>query len=226
MRSECPVDYPCAIADHSKEGCKAALTWVVGHLEQGQTLTLWIPQKQMLRSNQFLVCLSKEPAINVVTLRGGFYCADGPVLAMYPNSNEIAWIMGANGITALAVVQWSDDLDTWVKEVGAKVVHSFKPDKTRRFPFFEKEPELDPEVIKRLEDITVTINLNNSIASASFEKDITVRQLLQLHDTGYELPPKRMAQWAAAHGWLYDNPKELANWARKISSGIRPRISQ
>ncbi|WP_216389246.1 hypothetical protein [Arcanobacterium phocae] len=222
---ERPIDYPCAVADQTPEGCAVALKWTVGHLNAGEKLTVWVPQKRTLNANDFLIRLAKRRDIDIVTPREGFYGANGPVLAMYPSSTELGEITSANGITALAIVRWADNFDTWIEEVGAEVVHTFVPDASKINFLPEVEPPLVPEVIEGLQRITQSINHNNSIAGTGYEKDVTVRELLRLHDAGYVLPPKRMAQWASAHGWLHENPKELANWVKKISSGSRPRVS-
>ncbi|WP_036368013.1 hypothetical protein [Mobiluncus curtisii] len=223
---EHPIDYPCAVADQTPDGCAAALKWTARHLNPGQHLTVWVPQKRTLQANDFLIRLAKRRDIDIVTPREGFYGANGPVLAMYPNSSELGEITSVSGITALAIVQWADNLDTWIEEVGAEVVHTFVPGESKRNLLPEVEPALAPEVIEGLQRITQSINHNNSVAGTGYEKYVTVRELLRLHDAGYALPPKRMAQWASAHGWIHENSKELANWAKKISSGSRPRVSR
>lgn len=220
------INYPCAIFDQTNEGYNTALKWVTRHLSGEQQITVWVSLKRILRNNDFLTHISKKKDIKIVTPREGFYQANGPVLAMYPDSNELADITNANGITALAVVQWADNLDTWIKEVNAEIIHTFDPiEQGKAFPYEEVEPALSPEVIEGLKSITQCVNQNNSITAVRIYKDITVRVLLRLYDANYALPPKRIAQWASAHGWSGRNSEDLANLAEKISSGSRPRTS-
>ena len=89
----------------------------------------------------------------------------------------------------------------------------------------EPEPELIPAVVHALEGITQMINHNNTISAGRDKRDV-IRPLLRLHDNGVPLPAKKMAEWAVAHGWRSDNPKELIEWVRKINSGVRPRVSR
>ena len=126
-------------------------------------------------------------------------------------------------MTALAVVQWSSPLETWAQEVNAEIVHTFEPVADRGpLPGLEPEAELIPTIVDALERITQMINHNNTI-SAGLDKSDVVRPLLRLHDEGIILPPKKMAEWAVAHGWRRGNPKELIDLAKKINNGVRPR---
>lgn len=225
---EQPINYPCAIADQTDEGAEAALQWLIKHMKDGEELTLWVVQKRVLDSNDFLRNLVKYEGKGLkIVFKVPIYRANGPVLVMYPNIENLAYSTGAEGITALAVVQWVDQLEIWAKEVNAEIVHTLKPEVDWRSNCgMSSEPELTPEIIEGLQRITSAINHSNTIAGSGYDKDETVRVLLQLHDAGIELPAKRMAEWAIAHGWRSDNPKELMTWAKKINSGTRPRISR
>lgn len=119
------IDYPCAIADHTEEGVKAALRWALQHVGAGQVLTLWVMQKGILNKNKFLPDLLKDADVDLAIAVGkDVYRVNGPVLAMYPLADELAYPAGAEGVMALAVVRWSDPLDTWAAEVKAEVIHS------------------------------------------------------------------------------------------------------
>lgn len=220
------IDYPCAIADQTDEGMVAALNWLLDQKKQDEELTLWVPLKSTLRNNDFLINLARDEGKRLrIVAKDKVRRANGPVLAMYPIVENLAYVTAATGITALAVVQWSDQLETWAKEVNAEVLHQLELD--HDLPDYSEgpEPELVATVVEGLERITQAINHNNTIAAMGYEKDVTVRTLLELHDKGFYLPPKRMAEWAIAHGWQYDNPKELIKWVKKINSGSRPRTS-
>lgn len=224
---EKPIDYPCAIADQTEEGAHAVLRWARRHVREGQQLTLWVPQKNTLNNNEFLRDLAKREGQDLTIAAGkNVYRVNGPVLAMYPDPDDLAYPAAARGVTALAVVQCSSPMDTWAKEVNAEVLHAFEP-VVERMPLIgsESESELAPAVVNALERMTQLINHNNTISGGREKRDV-VGPLLRLHDDGVVLPPKRMAEWAVAHGWRSDNPKELIEWVRKINSGKCPRVSR
>lgn len=220
-----PIDYPCAVSDQSDEGQDAALRWVLDHLEDDQVLTVWVVQKSVLSSNDFVRNLASHCNVEVAVGRGsGHFAANGPVLAMYADADDLGKITSARGITALCVVQWSDRLRTWIAETGAAVLHELDLDEAdREFLGVADAVELPPAVVEALKSVTRVVNHNNTI-SAGYEKDIVVRALLRLHDQGVELPSQEMKEWAAAHGWRGDNPKRLAEFAERINKGARPRI--
>ena len=219
------IDYPCAIADHTEEGVKAALRWALQHVGAGQVLTLWVMQKGILNKNKFLPDLLKDADVDLAIAVGkDVYRVNGPVLALYPDAEDLAYPAGAQGVTALAVVQWSSPLETWAQEVNAEVVHTFEPVVDRgSLPGLEPEAELTPTIVDALERITQMINHNNTISAGRDKRDV-IRPLLRLHDDGVPLPAKKMAEWAVAHGWRSDNPKELIEWVGKINAGVRPRV--
>ena len=221
------IDYPCAIADQTDEGMGLALNWLLEQKKDYEELTLWVPLKPTLRNNDFLIQLARYEGRGLkIIAKDEVHCANGPVLAMYPDVENLAYVTAAAGISALAVVQWADRLETWTKEVNAEVLHQLDPNDDLPNYVDGPEPELVAEVVEGLEHITQVINHSNTIAATGYEKDITVRTLLGLHDRGFRLSAKRMAEWAIAHGWRHDNPKELIKWVKKINRGTRPRTSR
>ena len=213
---ERPIDYPCTIADQTKEGAQAALRWARQHTSAGQVLTLWVMQRGILNRTEFLQDLSKHEGVDLeIAVGKEVHRVNGPVLAMYPDAEDLAYPAGAQGVTALAVVQWSSPLETWAQEVNAEIVHTFEPVVDRGpLPGPEREAELIPTIVDALEWITQKINHNNTISAGRDKRDV-VRPLLRLHDEGIILPPKKMAEWAVAHGWRRGNPKELIDLAKK-----------
>lgn len=143
---------------------------------------------------------------------------------MYADAENLAYPAGAVGLTALAVVASPHELDTWAEEVKAEVVHSIDSNGSDTFELsgITPDPALVPEVIAGLKQITTLINHNNTIA-AGYERDQVVKVLRQLKRDGYDLPAKRMAEWAVANGWRYGNPKELIKFVRKTNDGVRLR---
>lgn len=223
---EKPIKYPCAISDQTDEGALAAYQWLRSKITAGDECTLWVPRKRTLQANDFLRALSTQPSINIIA-KDEILQANGVILAMYPDTDDLSRVTGAKDTRALAVVCWADDLQTWAQEVGAEVVHVFEaPTDYRELLIGEDEPELTPEVIAALERITTRINHDNTIGAGGFDKDVTISELLKLHREGAKLPPKRMAQWAIAHGWQRENPRHLREYAAKINSGSRPRVSR
>lgn len=219
------IDYPCAIADFADEGVEAALQWALDHKGDGEELTLWAMAKGTLQANDILRGFSryKGNSLNVAVGKH-VHRVKGPVLAMYADAETLAYPAGAVGLTALAVVASPHELDTWAEEVKAEVIHSIDSNGSDTFELIgiTPEPALVPEVIEGLEQITTLINHNNTIA-AGYERDRVVKVLRQLKRDGYDLPAKRMAEWAVAHGWRRGNPKELIDLAKKINNGVRPR---
>ena len=224
---ERPIDYPCAIADQTKEGTQAALRWARQRTGAGQVLTLWVMQRGILNRTEFLQDLSKHEGVDLeIAIGKDIHRVNGPVLAMYPDAEDLAYPAGARGVTALAVVQWSSSLETWAQEVNAEVVHTFEPVVDRgSLTGLEPEAELTPTIIDALERITQMINHHNTISVGRDKRDV-VQPLLRLHDAGIILPPKKMAEWAVAHGWRRGNPKELIDLAKKINRGVRPRCQR
>jgi hypothetical protein len=182
-------------------------------------------QKGILNKNKFLPDLLKDADVDLAIAVGkDVYRVNGSVLALYPDAEDLAYPAGAQGVTALAVVQWSSPLETWAQEVNAEVVHTFEPVVDRgSLPGLEPEAELTPTIVDALERITQMINHNNTISAGRDKRDV-IRPLLRLHDDGVPLPAKKMAEWAVAHGWRSDNPKELIEWVGKINAGVRPRV--
>ncbi|MFZ3476462.1 hypothetical protein ACMEZ4_01775 [Bifidobacterium adolescentis] len=215
------IDYPCAIADKSPDGCRKALRWCLDYANDEQRLTLWMPQKKTLNENEFLRNLSLQSGVNTIYGRNDhIFNADGPVLAMYPQVEDLGIIVGSRGITALCVVQWVDSFKIWIQETSAEVLTQRNSDDDSCSN--DDEVFLTPEIVKELQYVDSTVNCNNAI-SGGYEKKIVIRQLLKLHDEGIVLPSDAMMEWVASHGWSKKNCKKLKEYAEKINDGIRPR---
>ena len=191
---------------------------------QGKCSRFGLCRREFSTKTSFCRDLLKDADVDLAIAVGkDIHRVNGPVLAMYPDAEDLAYPAGAQGVTALAVVQWSSPLETWAQEVNAEIVHTFEPVADRGpLPGLEPEAELIPTIVDALERITQMINHNNTISAGRDKRDV-VRPLLRLHDEGIILPPKKMAEWAVAHGWRRGNPKELIDLAKKINNGVRPR---
>ena len=193
------INYPCAVVDDNQEGFDIAIDWLGEHVTNRENLTVWIEQKNMINNYRFLKQFLRVNAVKLV-IKIPFDRVDGPVLAVCPHLDTFSYITTVTGVTALAVMRGSEDLYTWIKA------------------------ELAPEVIAKLKQITLSINHNKTIAAGD-EKNIVVKHLLWLRNNGFTLPAKSMAEWAIAHGWTKDNPKELMKLVNRINSGVTPRLS-
>lgn len=217
------IDYPCAVADQSPEGCHKALRWCLDYVNSDQPLTLWVPQKSTLNGNEFFKQLSLQNGVNTILGRNSYiFNANGPVLAAYPRVEDLGTIVGSRGITALCVVQWVDSLKIWIQETKAEVLTEERADNDSSRD--EEESLLAPEIRQALEYMDMMVNCNNAI-SGGYEKKIVIRQLLKLHDEGIYLPGNEMAEWVASRGWKGENCSKLREYAEKINNGIRPRYN-
>lgn len=220
------ISYPCAIADDTDEGRNAALRWLIDHMEDSEKITLWVPLKQTLRANNFLIRLSNDRKIRIRSREPLRYVRSslGPVLAMYVSPDRLAYVANANGIKALAVVRGRYQLETWARETrseelrgGSIVMRSGEGGSV--------EGELSREIVKVLERLTSGLNQNNSLTSYGEEKSLAVSHLLQLHDKGVFFPVEQMVEWCAAHGWGPKRPAELGYLADRINQGTRPQMT-
>ena len=143
------IDYPCAVADQSPEGCHKALRWCLDYVNSDQPLTLWVPQKSTLNGNEFFKQLSLQNGVNTIFGRNSYiFNANGPVLAAYPRVEDLGTIVGSRGITALCVVQWVDSLKIWIQETKAEVLTEERADNDSSRD--EEESLLAPELDKLL----------------------------------------------------------------------------
>lgn len=83
-----------------------------------------MPLKSTLRDNDFLIDLARYDGKGLrIVAKDEVRRAHEPILAMYPDVENLAYVTAAVGISALAVVQWIDQFETWVQEVNAEVLH-------------------------------------------------------------------------------------------------------
>lgn len=217
------VQYPCAVASHDEAGVSAAIQWCLRHMQEGDTLTVWTALKSNLKNHRRLdELVAKYSDVHHVTGRGGgFITGTGPVLMAWPRMDEIAKLVqgSADQIRGLCVISgYKDWIRPWVTATQPEILGDGSA-------WVTKTPALHPVVAAALDDLTHTINHNNTIA-AGFEKDQVVGVLLALHGSGYELHGRSMEGWALAHGWSGENPRKLGEYANAISAGHRPRARE
>ena len=112
-------DYPVAVASYDDEGLTAAIEWCVGHLNEGDTLTVWTSLKSNLSNCRPLELLvQKYSDVEHITGRGGRSVRHkGPVLMAWAGVKDIAKLVdfGHHRITALCVISWNEEwLKPWV----------------------------------------------------------------------------------------------------------------
>jgi hypothetical protein len=183
------TDWPKAIASHDENGMDTAIAWCVEHLGEGETLTVWTHLKSNLANNNVLDQLvARHSNVQHVTRRGGGGLRQpGPVLMAWANMDDIADLLrfGANHVTALAVVTWDDEaLRPWVAAAAPAILGDPSP-------WTDLVVALDPLVAAALDDLTNSINHNNTI-SGGYEKEDVVSTLLSLHDAEIALNPEAM----------------------------------
>ncbi|MEU0620721.1 hypothetical protein ABZ329_07680 [Streptomyces rubiginosohelvolus] len=214
------VSYPCAVASYDAEGVGAAIDWCCGHLEDGDTLTVWTSLKSNLENSSELEHLvTRHSNVEHVTGRGGgFIRGNGPVLMAWPDMADIGKLVQYSGhrIRALCIITWNEDeIRPWVTAMGPAILGDGSV-------WEELTPELDPVAVEALKGLTLTVNHNNTIA-AGYEKDTVVSALLALHDASIPMDGEAVQGWALAHGWSGKNPGHLAKYVEEINAGKRPR---
>ncbi|WP_446044717.1 hypothetical protein [Streptomyces olivaceus] len=214
------VNYPIAVASYDDEGVRAAISWCLEQRTEAEALTVWTPLKANL---EYCPSLSRLVArysdVEHITGRGTpVLRRRGPVLMAWPDMKDIGKLTQfTNGRLAALCVLSSDDegIGPWVKAARPVLLSGTSVWEEVALP-------LDPVVVEALKGLTLTVNHNNTI-SAGYEKDMVVSVLLALHDAGLALDGDVTQGWALAHGWVGDNPGQLAKYIEAINQGKRPR---
>ena len=208
---------PVAVTTNDEASINKGIRWLAGHLGDGQRLTVWTPQKQNLTGNPQLRSLAARTSVEHITGRGGAHLTgSGPVLMAWPHPTDISELLRYNShqVTALCVIAWGDELLSWASAA--------RPELLGKTTAWDMGDQLDPVVEAAMRNVTRSINHNNTIAGGD-DKDDVVSALLALHDAGYALDAKALEGWAVANGWSGRNPARLADYARRIMRGSRPR---
>lgn len=187
-------------------------------MRDGESLTMWVTQKNILSNNGFLKALSSHSAVNVVFSRGsrGAHRVNGPVIVFYPSPKDLSEFNDIYGMTALGVVAGFHPLNVWADELGAGCIG----DVPRPASFDEINPPLSEPATKALESAGRLINYNNTI-TGHFEKR-QVKAALETMRSGGCLPnPDAAIEWAAAAGWVTTIQSSLGNRFRSISTEVQ-----
>lgn len=211
--------YPCAIADGTDEGLEEGFDWCTERMGQGDTLTIFVAQKSSLGHSRLpSQWLNQYGDVEVETARGFVMVQRGPVLALWPSAQGLGKLLdNVPSVTALCVASWNqDEVGPWVAAARPELLSTAGDWKG------DEIVDLHPDVETELMSATRIINHNNTI-SAGFEKDVVVKALLRLHDTGHRFDSRQLEGWALANGWSGKNPAKLAKYADEINAGKRPR---
>lgn len=217
------VNYPTAVASYDTIGVRDAISWCTGHMEKGDTLTVWTSLKSNLRNSKTLEQYVKQHSdVEHVTGRGGaFLSGPGPVLMAWGDMDDIGELVrnGGSYIRALCVIAWNEGrLRPWVTAVRPQVLGDGSA-------WEDLAPAPTAIVVEALKSMTLIINHNNTI-SAGFEKDQVVSLLLALKDARIPMDSEAMQGWALANGWSGKNPARLAKYVDDINAGKRPQCSR
>lgn len=212
------TNYPSAVTDYTSKGLDLTLKWLHAHMNQTDELSVWAPTKKILQSNDFI---SELEQLEPLALYYGenIHRVNGPLLAIYSEIKNLSYATSSLGITALAVIRGTVDLDTWIHESNAEILDMCE---IIRNPDEEMEPALSGEVIKTPHRLTHKVWLYNDL-SAGVEKRNIGKALEAPYNEGYALPRNRITEWAAAHGWPRKGPDALGEMAEKISNGTKMR---
>lgn len=214
------ASYSIAVTTPDEDGFTVGFEWCREKLKDGDSITIWTPQRNNLGNSRLLEDLVLHKGIFHVTGRdGAFMKKNGSVLMAWADPTDIAALaefeFNYDRIDALCIApRYKECLGLWVNEAKPNFLGGTS---AWDWPLVE----LHPVVVDEMKSLTRAINHNNTIASGD-EKDRVVATLLALHDAGYELDGFLLATWTAAHGWCGNDPKLLEEYVEKINSGTRP----
>jgi hypothetical protein len=208
-------DYPSALVTiDDDQGTLRAVAWIQQHTQPGQQHLVWAPGKRNLTYDRNLEAFAKRGA--VMTARDHIRSHYGPVLAAWPDVDNLAKIAQMRDITALCVLGWNDkDFAAWVAVATPELLTP-----GRALP--PAPAPVDPVVAAGLTTIGNLVNASNGLVG-SYDKAIAIEALLRLKDGGYQLDADGMYAWVMAHGWDSTSAKRLREYATKIGGGVRMR---
>ncbi|MFJ5697987.1 hypothetical protein [Arthrobacter sp. NPDC093139] len=196
----------------------AAIDWCVKHAEAGDMISVWTPLKSNLENRPLLDSFVRRHrnVEHIAGRGGGTPSGTGPVLMAWADMQDIGELVRySGGLRALCVISWNEKLRPWVTAMSPAILGNGSAWK-------DQTPDLDPVLVEALKGLTLTVNHNNTI-SAGFEKDQVVGVLLALRNARIPMNADAIQGWALAHGWSGKNAERLAQYARDINDGKRPR---
>jgi hypothetical protein len=208
------TDYPAALVSHPDKNRGArAIKWALDHLGPGEQPLVWIGRKGDIANEPAFAAFAKT--YPVMTGRHG--TSDpwngGPVVAAWPNREQLADIAAMSRMTALVVLEWSPkDVAAWVAATNPEML---TPDGAPP----PAPPVLDPVVAAALRACTHPVNASQSM-SGTFDRRDVIRAIKTLRHGGVALDPEAMFAWALAHGWSGKGAESLREAVAKANAGV------
>jgi hypothetical protein len=198
------------------QSAKRAIARVIGHLGPGQKPLVWAPGEQSLCLDPELEAFSRCAAVRTPQSPAAWH--GGPVLALWPESCDLAELAHDGRVTALCVLgRRTDQRDNvaWVAATGATVLNAggVPPARPHR---------LHPVVIEALRTLTSLVDHQNQL-TASMDRRHAVVTLSTLRHGGYRLDPEGIRAWALAAAWPAGGARRLGELATKVQAGVALR---
>lgn len=218
--------YPSAVTATAGEDAIAAqraINWFAARAQEvgGEPLLL-VPGRANTSADPLIEQVSKSRGVRTETWRTvrGSGWAGGPVLAAWPDEQNLIRIADDHRTRALAVITWNpEDVASWI---AAASPTRLGPAEVQRTP---ADSATDPVVAQGLLTLTNMVNHANALAGSLDHRD-AVAVLLTLHDGGHKLDPQAIYSWAITHEWPVAGAERLRELATAISTGKRPRIKK
>ena len=138
------------------------------------------------------------------------------VISIYPDEEMLDMIDEIFGMSIAIVVPYKmDDIKHWVRTWNPEIVGERQS--------ITEERLLEPEVEKKLEILTKSINLGTGL-SHSLDKRKAVEISRKLKAEGYNLDPDAIKSWALRHKWLPHGANQLKDIVIGVNKGKRFRL--
>jgi hypothetical protein len=189
---------------------------VIGHLGPGQRPLIWAAGERSLRLDEQLEAFSKYAALRTPQSWAAWH--GGPVLALWPESRDLAELGRDRRVTALCVLGRPADRrlnGAWAAAAGASILtaEGVVPAPAR---------ELHPVVIEALRALTNVVDHDNRLTGPADRRHAVVT-LMTLRHGGYRPDPDGIRAWALANAWPVDSANRLRELAAKIQAGVEIR---
>lgn len=189
---------------------------MIGHLGPGQKPLIWAPEVRSLRLDGELEAFSKYAALRTPQSWAAWH--GGPVLALWPESRDLAELGRDRRVTALCVLGRPADRrhnGAWVAATGAAIL-------TAEGVLPAPARELHPVVVEALRALTTLVDHDHRLTRPADLRHAVVT-LTTLRHGGYRIDPDGVCGWALAHGWPEDSATRLRELAAKIQAGVEIR---
>lgn len=206
------TSYPAALVSHpDNQRGHRAIKWALDHLRPGDEPLLWIPRKMDLPNEPAFVEFAKKYPVISAKGRSGSW-SGGPVIAAWPDAEQLAEIAVMPRMTALVVLEWNP------KYVSAWVAATHPEMLTPAGAAPPTPSALDPVVRVALRSCTHPVNPAQSMSGTLDRRDV-IRAIKTLRSGGYRMDPSAVFAWAVAEGWG-SGAKDLRDAVAKANKGV------